>query len=144
MSETQNTPQQEGGEYKKVESQFNNNFKKLVALMQGEGNLKKVKVGKDDVADVISELTLERKKIAKEKFKQDAITLLDKYVDYQKKTAEAKLAYEKKIIEDRKAFIKEMESVFKQVEDMQNLEKSYYEAFRVASGEEVNIPVLGE
>lgn len=145
MVEQQNTPQQEGGnEYKKVEGQFNGNFKKLVALMQGESNLKKTKVPKDDVSEVITELLAERKKTAKEKLKKDAITLLDKYAEYQKKAAEAKAEYEKKIIADRKSFIKEMEEVFKQVDDMQNLEKSYYEAFKVAAGDEVVIIPVGE
>ena len=56
----------------KITKQFNANIKKLVALMNGETNLKRVNVPAGEVGKVVEELIGERRKEKFEEFKKKA------------------------------------------------------------------------
>ncbi len=130
---------QEGGEgeFGKVEKNFNKKFKTLVALVKGEGNLKRQKVAGGDVEDLVNEFLYEKREEQNLIFKQKVGALLGKYHEFSKTQEEAKKNYQKLVLEARKGFIKEMDAVFGMVDDMNSVERSYAEAIRVFGGDDV-------
>ena len=118
---------QENGE-DKVEKQYNANFKKLVALMNGEKNMRKTKVPHNEVGQVVEELIKEKKATAIKAFKEQAVVLLDKKVEFDKEIKKLEEEFKGKVNTKKKEFTEEMQKLFKTVEGIEAIEKSYYES----------------
>lgn len=124
MAEQEGQTQQEGQD--KIEKSFNANIRKLIGLMKGEKNIKKGKVSKDEVAGVVDELIKERKEAALKKFKEDAIALLDQKVEFDKEVRKLEDELKNKVNAKKKEFTEKMQNLFKQVDSIEAIEKSYY------------------
>ena len=81
VEKQQETPEQQND---KVSKQFDANFKKLVALLGGEKQLKKVSIPNDELGDVVEDLLKERRAEFIKDFKEKAKSLLDKKIDFDK------------------------------------------------------------
>lgn len=128
-----------GGGKKVIES-YEKNLKKLVAIVGGEKNLKsKSKIGKDKLADLVSELfkeeTLETEKNTKEALKQLLKNRVEmsRLIDAKKK--ELVQLEETKMKEFNEAAVK----LFNQVEGIDTLEKEYYAALTDATTAEAKL-----
>lgn len=116
----------------KVQKNFDSNFKKLVALFQGEKNLRKSKVPHTDLGAVVEELIKDKKAKAIENFKASAVTIMDKKVEFDKEIKKLEAEFKQKKDTKLKEFTEEMLSLFKQVEGIEQIEKSYYESLKIA------------
>jgi len=125
---------QEGGD--KVAKQYDANFKKLVALMNGEKNMRKTKVPNNEIGQVVAELIKEKKDAAIKAFKDQAILLLDKKVEFDKEIKKLEDEFKNKVNGKKKEFTEEMQKLFKTVENIESIEKSYYASLGTAVNNE--------
>jgi hypothetical protein len=124
------TPQQKND---KITKEFDKNFKKLVALMGGSDKMKKPIVPNDNVGKIVEELLKERIEEKVKEFKDMAKSLLDKKINFDKETKKAEEEFKKTVIQKKKEFTDEMKKVFNIVEDISEIEKSYYEGIKDAT-----------
>ena len=127
VEKQQETPEQQND---KVSKQFDANFKKLVALLGGEKQLKKVSIPNDELGDVVEDLLKERRAEFIKDFKEKAKSLLDKKIDFDKEVRKAEEEFKNKVIQKKKEFSEKMKEVFNMVENMQEIEKSYYQSLK--------------
>jgi len=130
-SETQQTQSEDNN---KVAKEFDKNIKTLVAIVGGDKNIyptKKVK--KDTVNTIVEGLLKERKEKAEADIKIDLIAILDKKVllDKEFKAEEEKLAKLK--ISKQKEFNEAFKKIVSRVENINELEKDYYDTLTVSS-----------
>jgi len=121
------TPEQQND---KVSKEFDKNFKKLVALLGGEAAMKKVSVPNDGIGVIVEELLKERREEKIKEFKEGAKKLLDKKLEFDKETRKAEEEFKRVIISKKKEFSEEMKKVFNVVENIAEIEKSYYESMK--------------
>ena len=135
------TEQVQGQDGDKVQKNFDSNFKKLVALFQGERNLRKSKVPHTELGAVVEELIKDKKAKAIEDFKAAAIVIMDKKVEFDKEIKKLEAEFKQKKDAKLKEFTEEMQNLFKKVEGIEQIEKSYYESLKIAGkADEKNTP----
>lgn len=123
-NEGQENQQQGGGD--KVEKAYNSAFGKMVALLKGDKSVfKKARVPKSDIGAVVDELIKERKATAIKTFKEEAVKLLDAKIEFDKQCKAAEDAYKNTVNAKKKEFTEKMQNLFKLVEDIEGIEKSY-------------------
>lgn len=114
----------------KVSKKFDADFKKLLALLGGEKNLKKVSVPNDDLGNIVEELLKERREEFIKDFKSKAKGLLDKKLEFDKEVKKAEDELKAKVISKKKEFSEKMKEVFGMVENINEIEKSYYASMK--------------
>ncbi len=129
---TQETPEQQND---KVTKQFDANFKKLIALLGGEKSLKKINVPNDELGTIVEDLLKERREEFVKDFKAKAKSLLDKKLDFDKEVKKAEEDFKKTVINKKKEFSDKMKEIFNMVENIQEIEKSYYNSMKEVKGE---------
>jgi len=127
MEETQETQEQQND---KVSKKFEADFKKLVALLGGDKGLKKVAVPNDELGTIVEELLKERREEFIKDFKTKAKSLLDKKLEFDKEVKKAEEEFKKSVLNKKKEFSEKMKEVFGMVENIQEIEKSYYESMK--------------
>lgn len=128
----QETPEQQND---KVSKQFEANFKKLVALLGGEKALKKISVPNDELGGVVEDLLKERREDFIKEFKSKAKSLLDKKIEFDKEVKKAEEEFKNKVAQKKREFSEKMKELFGMVENMQEIEKSYYQSLKETSEE---------
>lgn len=121
------TPEQQND---KVSKQFDANFKKLVALLGGDKALKKTSVPNDELGNIVEDLLKERREEFVKDFKSKAKELLDKKIEFDKEVKKAEEEFKNKVIGKKKEFSEKMKGLFNMVENIQEVEKSYYSSFK--------------
>jgi len=127
--------QNEGG---KVEKKFQTALKKLTAILSGEAAYKPAKLVGLEVITAVQELAKEEKEAKAKEFKEKAKALIQKKRDFDSFVKKQKQELEKKIQEEQKKFTEDAEKLFQLVEDIANIEKSYYETLGNAEEGKVN------
>lgn len=133
----ENQEQQEQGSEDKVGKQFDSNFKKLIALLGGEAAFRKVKIDNDETSTLVEELLKERKAEKLIEFKDKAKKLLDKKVEFDKEVKKAEEEFKNKVNTKKKEFTEEMKSLFNIVENIDELQKNYYNSIKEVQEEEI-------
>lgn len=121
------TPEQQND---KVSKQFDANFKKLVALLGGDKALKKTSVPNDELGNIVEDLLKERREEFVKDFKSKAKELLDKKIEFDKEVKKAEEEFKNKVTNKKKEFSEKMKGLFSMVENIQEVEKSYYSSFK--------------
>ena len=121
------TPEQQND---KVSKQFDANFKKLVALLGGDKALKKTSVPNDELGNIVEDLLKERREEFVKEFKSKAKELLDKKIEFDKEVKKAEEEFKNKVTNKKKEFSEKMKGLFKMVENIQEVEKSYYYKYK--------------
>ena len=116
----------------KVTKKFDAAFKKLVALMGGDKNLKKVSIPTSEVGEVVEELLKERRKAKIEEFKKGAIAVLDKKIEFDKEVRKAEDQLKNTVIQKKKEFTEEMTKLFVNFESINEIEKAYNDNLKAA------------
>lgn len=114
----------------KIGKAFEANFKKLVALMGGKGNLKKPSIPNDEVGDIITELLVEERVAIIDKFKTDAKALLKAKLEFDKECRKAEETYISTVNTKKKEFTEKMVDLFKVLENINGIEASYYSSIK--------------
>lgn len=125
METTQENQQETpGGKFKKESLKFENNLKKLGALMQGHIEPAR-KASNDIIGSITGELLEERNKKFKEDFKKELTELIDKKIGLDKeiKAKENELMQIK--TEKYKQFNQAINTLFGKIEDINGIESAY-------------------
>ena len=140
MAENAQEVNPQGGE-DKVSKQFDANLRKLVAIMGGQKNMKKVSVPSDEVGDVVEELLKERRDEKVKEFKAKAKEILEKKLEFDKAVKKAEDDLKNTVNAKKKEFSEEMQKLFSFVDDIGSVEKSYYQSLKeIAPEEQQNTP----
>lgn len=130
---TENTQVQQKEDGGKIARQFENNMKKLVALMNGRDQIvAHPKLDNDSVITAMQELTKENKKKLVDELKTKINSLVTSYVEFDNFTKQKQREMEKAIQDKKKEFNKQAEEAFKLVEKIETIERTYYESLRQA------------
>lgn len=117
------TPEQQGD---KINKQYEAGLRKLIALMEGDKNLRKSKLPKSDLSVVIAELLKEKKEKLAIEVKTKVSTLLDEKVAFDKEVKRLEEDFRKNVNAQKKTFTDKMNEVFKLIDGIDDVEKSYY------------------
>lgn len=124
--------QQEGG---KVEKEFTNSVKKLVAILGSSDPLKPTsKIPFDDLGEIVADLLKEEKEKNRKEVSEQLKALLKGHADLKNEVAKKKKELEQ--IEQNKMaeFNKTAKQLFNRIDEIDKKEKEYYTALTEASG----------
>lgn len=115
----------------KTVKNFEATMKRLVAIVGGEEQLfPKKKIKSDTLATIVSGLVKEKKEKLEKEVTADLISLLDKHVELKKAIAEKKAELKKLEETKMKEFSEAASKIFGKIEDVGNIEKSYYDSLK--------------
>lgn len=127
-----NTPQENQD---KIVKNFESNMKRLVGVLGGEELLtNSSKVKKDTVELIVENLLKDRKEKLELDIKNDLSTLLDKHVTLKKSIADKKKELKDLENSKMKEFNDACNKLFNKVQDIEQLEKDYYESLSATKG----------
>lgn len=133
--------QNQNSENGKVKKRYENALRSTIALLGSEEKLQQNnKVKNKDLAEMVEDLFEEESAANKENFKKELKLLITKKAEFDRFLREEKAKMEKAVSEKMKEFAEAAERLFKKVEDMPLLLKSYYdsanEILEAAAGKE--------
>lgn len=128
--EQQQNQQNENG---KVAKKFANNMRKLVALMSGEALFKKPKLDSPGIEEALQELVKDEKEDLIKKFKEEAKKLITRKQEFDTFCKQQEKQMEQAILDKKKEFNKEFNSLFSIVERIEEIEKNYYQTMKSMS-----------
>lgn len=124
MSEEVKDQQQEGG---KVRKKYDEALSNLTRVLGGQSLYAPIKLASTEVQTAVMELAKEEKEKATKAFKEKAIALIQKKREHDRHVAQLKKDFLKKEEESMKKFTEEAGALFKELENIQNIEKDYYD-----------------
>lgn len=132
---TENTQQQQGEDKNKEAKKFSKNFKRLVGLFSGETIFKRNTLDSTQVTQALEKLVKEDRENLEKEFIEGARKLIKRKRDFDAFEKAEREKMDKAVLEKKKEFNKEMESLFSLVDKIENIEKSYYETLTDLSTE---------
>lgn len=133
MEITKNENEQKGNDNNKVNKAFESNLKKLVAIVDGEKNLKPVtKVGSDIMKNIVTELFKEETEAIEQSTKDTLKELLKKYVQMLRDIDAKKKELSALEIAKKKEFNEAATKLFNKIDGIGILESEYYGALVTA------------
>lgn len=138
--ETQNpNPQQQPQEdNNKVQKQFDDSIKKLVAILGDESKLNpQKKLPKDDVAMIVQQLFEEDTTQLREDLKGKIKALLQKHVEFKRALFEKERELAKLKTDKQKEFNQEAQKLFGSIENIGQIQSEYYSSLSEAASAEV-------
>lgn len=121
--ENQQRQEQQGSD--KIQKEFDTLVSQVIALFKGPEVFKKEKVKNSDTDAIVEELLAERKKAFNTTFKTKLGDLLNSKMEFEKVKAAAEKELKDKVTNQQKKFIEEAKNLFKMVENIKDIEKSY-------------------
>lgn len=121
--ENQQGQEQQGSD--KIQKEFDTLVSQVIALFKGPEVFKKEKVKNSDTDAIVEELLAERKKAFNTTFKTKLGDLLNSKMEFEKVKAAAEKELKDKVTNQQKKFIEEAKNLFKMVENIKDIEKSY-------------------
>ena len=106
-------------------SEFEKNMKKAIALFKGEELFSKSKIDNDVASSIVDELFLERKEQMRADFKATLRELLSKKIEHDKYIKKMEDDLKKATAEKNKEFNEVLKKIFKDVEDINEIERAY-------------------
>lgn len=110
-----------------IQQNLNISLEKLVHVFKSEKNIsrKKVKVSNQDASDLVDELLAEELEETKNEFKNQAKNLIKEKIEFDKFIDEKRNEFQKAVNQKSEEFIKKCESLFKMIENMNDLKEDY-------------------
>lgn len=134
MENTENTNNQQQEDKDKIKKNFNTAMTKLVAIVGGEENLfPKKKIKKDTLATIVEGLVKEEKEALETSIKTEIKELLSKHVTLIKEVKAKEDELNKLKQTKQKEFTEAASKLFNKIENMDQLEKAYYESLKGAT-----------
>jgi hypothetical protein len=136
MSEENETNEVESEQDKnsKIEKKFSAALNKLVAVVGGKENLKiPKKTPKDQLGDLISDLFKEERENTLKDTKESLRNLLKQYAEMDKAFAAKQKELDDLKKQKKDEFAKAAESLFNKIEDVGEIEKTYYQGLKEAT-----------
>lgn len=123
MAEENKDQQEQAG---KVRKKYENDLKNLTKVLGGNFLFSPTKLANGEVIEAVKELAKEEKEKLVNSFKERAIAAIQKQREHLKNVANLKKEFLKKEEESMKEFSKTVESLFKDLEDIKNIEENYF------------------
>lgn len=137
MSEEQKN---NGNDKQKVVKAYDQNLKKLVAIVGGDTKLKPVTtVKKDTLGNIVTELFKEETEAVEKSTKEALKTLLKNRIEMQRSIEAKKKELAQLEVTKMKEFNEASVKLFKQISGLDDLEKEYYSALNEAATAEVKL-----
>lgn len=121
--------QQDAG---KVEKKFQNDLSFVTAVIGGKEMFAPTKLVPDEVRTAMAELAKEEKEAAIKALKDKAVAIIKKKREYDSNRKKLLDEFKKKDEENMKEFSKEVDGLRKGIDNIKELEKSYYDALSSA------------
>ena len=138
---TENTQKQE--EESKVERKFTAALDKLIAIVNGKENLKlNRKLPKNQVSKLVTDLFAEETEATYNSIKVSLKELLKQYTDMLKLVRQKEQELKKAENEKKEEFVKAATAIFDRIENIGDLEKSYYDSLSDLANTGNNQPVI--
>lgn len=116
------------------DKKFQATISKLIAVVGGKQNLKiPKKTPKDDLGDIVSSLFQEERQALLNSTKEELKTILKKYAEMEKLFSDKRKELEKLEKEKKEEFCKAANTLFDKIEDVGEIEKSYYDALKLTA-----------
>lgn len=107
---------------------------KLIAIVGGKQNLKiPKKTPKDELGSLVSTLFEEEKNAALASTKEELKSLLKKFAEMEKLFSDKRKELEKLEKEKKAEFCKAASTLFDKIEDVGEIEKTYYDALKLTT-----------
>ncbi len=138
-TENQNPEEKAKQENGKVAKRFEENTKKLLAVFNGEGNVKNLsnrKLRKDTLTIAIEELTKEMSEEKIKAFKEKAKAILVKKVEFDKFRVEQQKLMDQAVLNKMKEFNKDMDECFNLIADIETIKNDYKQSLGGNQAEE--------
>lgn len=127
QNQQNNNNQEQSGD--KIQKNYDNILKKLVAVVGGkEKLLPQKKIGKDLVATVVEGLMKEKKENLVKEVKDDLNNLLTKNIEVNKAVTEKQKELDNLKKQKQKEFTEAANKVFEKIDNLGELEQEYYQA----------------
>ena len=130
MSDEQKDQNQ--GDSGKVEKRFKADLSFVTAVIGGENMFAPTKLVPDEVKSAMAELAKEEKEAAIKSLKEKAVAIIKKKREYDSNRKKLLDDFKKKDEENMKEFSKEVDGLRKGIDNIKELEKSYYDALSSA------------
>ena len=138
---TENAQKQE--EESKVERKFAAALDKLIAIVNGKENLKlNRKLPKNQVSKLVTDLFAEETEATYNSIKVSLKELLKQYTDMLKLVRQKEQELKKAENEKKEEFVKAATAIFDRIENIGDLEKSYYDSLRDLATTGNNQPIV--
>jgi len=138
---TENAQKQE--EESKVERKFAAALDKLIAIVNGKENLKlNRKLPKNQVSRLVTDLFAEETEATYDSIKVSLKELLKQYTDMLKLVRQKEQELKKAENEKKEEFVKAATAIFDRIENIGDLEKSYYDSLRDLATTGNNQPIV--
>lgn len=121
--ENQQNQDQQGND--KIQKEFDSLVSQVISLFKGPEVFKKQKINNSDTDAIVEELLADRKKLFNTTFKTKLGDLLNSKMEFEKVKAAAEKDLKDKVTNQQKKFIEEAKGLFKMVENIKDIEKSY-------------------
>lgn len=139
ITKNENGNEQKGNDNNKVNKAFESNLKKLVAIVEGEKNLKPItKVGSDTMKNIVTELFKEETEAIEQSTKETLRDLLKKYVQMLRDIETKKKELSALEITKKKEFNEAATKLFGKIDGIGILESEYYGALVTAVSADTN------
>lgn len=124
MAEDQKDQKQDSG---KARKKYEQDLANLTQVLGGNFLFKPTKLVPTEIMAAVKELAKEEKDKLVKSFKERAVTAIQKQRDHLKNVAVLKKEFLKKEEDSMKEFSKTVEGLFKDLEGIKNIEKSYFD-----------------
>ena len=109
----------------KIKKRYENDLKKLTLILGGDFLFAPLRLANSEVVEAVKELAKEEREKMVKSFKERAIQAIQKQREHLKHVENLKKEFEKKQEESMKDFSKTVEGLFKDLNDIKNIEKDY-------------------
>ena len=116
----------------KVETAFNNNIVKALALLRGAVFAPTTQIPGDEMSKVMDELFKEDVENLTKEVKEGMRDLMKKKVEFDRSVKQETLKFQAAIIDQKKALNQDFNDVMSKIKDIESLKNSYLETFKVA------------
>lgn len=124
MSDVKQDQQQDAG---KIRKKYENDLAQLTQVLGGQFLFKPSKLIPEDVIAAIKELAKEEKEKLVKDFKEKAVLAIQKQRDHIRAVAQLKKEFAKKEEDTMKEFSKTVTDLFKMLDNIKGIEKSYFD-----------------
>jgi len=130
----QSTEDQQGKEAKKVEARFERSLRQLTALM-GPDWAKPNKLQKTDIPEIMTRIVQNKKEELFRTFEANYVALVEEKRKLDKTIADKEKEFKKVVLDSKKEFLKKVDSALAIIQQMDQIEREYYQTLGDAVAE---------
>lgn len=115
---------------KKIEEKYTKNMRSLVALLDGEKNLREPKIPKDEVGTFVEKMLKKKKETLYEEAMNEGSALIDSHIQFGRFVKQEQQKFDNAVVEKKKEFNEKTDRFLKKFSDLATYEKEFYAAVK--------------